>query len=236
MATGVSFDGVHSYGEWGLKLKDVSIGFPEEKQAFVDVPGMNGQLDLTDAQNGGVAYGMRTLEFTFDARDCNYLNWTWLVSKVARAIHGGKKKIVLDIDPDYFYVGRCSINTKKTDEIFAEIAVTCKCEPFKMTGTSENGEWLWDPFSFIDGVIRDTAGIAINSASSWQKVSVYGWAHNEALEIRSTAAMKLQFDGQEYDLTAGTNIMVQFDIQEGENSVYFKGVGTVTIIQRGGTL
>lgn len=234
--TGVSFDGLHSYDEWGLKLKDVKIGFPEEKQAFVDVPGMNGRLDLTEAQNGGSVYGMRTLEFVFDAKDCDYMNWTWLVSKVARAVHGGKKKIILDIDPDYFYVGRCSINTQKTDEVFAEIAISCECEPFKMTETSESGQWLWDPFSFIDGVVRDVAGIAINSASSWQKVAVYGWAHNEALEIRSTAAMKLRFDGQEYDLAAGVNIMVQFDIQEGENSVYFKGIGTVTIIQRGGML
>ena len=69
--TGVTFDGIHSYEEWGLKLKSVSIGLPEEKQVFVDVPGMNGQLDLTEAQNGGSVYGMRTLEFVFDAKDCN---------------------------------------------------------------------------------------------------------------------------------------------------------------------
>ena len=234
--TGVTFDGVHSYEEWGLKLKSVSIGLPEEKQVFVDVPGMNGQLDLTEAQNGGSVYGMRTLEFVFDAKDCNYMNWTWLASKVARSIHGGKKKIVLDVDPEYFYVGRCSIDTKKTDEVFAEITVTCKCDPFKMTSTSENGDWLWDPFSFVDGVIRDTAGITINSTSSWQKVTVYGWVYNEALEIRTTAAMKLKFNNQEYDLMAGTNIMIQFDIQEGENDIYFKGRGTVTIIQRGGMI
>lgn len=234
--TGISFDGVHSYEEWGLKLKSISLGLPEEKQAFVDVPGMNGQLDLTEAQNGGCVFGLRTLEFVFDARNCDYTDWTWLISKVARTIHGGKKKIVLDIDSEYFYVGRCAIDTKKTNEVLAEITVTCKCEPFKMTSTSENGDWLWDPFSFIDGVIRDIAGLAINSPNSWQKVSVYGWAYNEALEIRTSDAMKLRFNNQEYDILAGTNIMVQFDIQEGENDLYFKGHGTITIIQRGGML
>lgn len=234
--TGISFNDIHSFKEWGLKLKGIRIGLPEEKTAFIDVTGMNGQLDLTETQNGGIVYGMRDLEFIFDARNCNYQNWSWLLSKIARSIHGGKKKIVLDTDPEYFYTGRCAVSTTKSNEVKAEIIVTCKCDPFKMTSTSENGDWLWDPFSFIDGVIRDIAGLTIDSPNSWQKVPVYGWTYNEALEIRSSDAMKLQFNNQEYDILAGANIMVQFDIQEGENDLYFKGHGTITIIQRGGML
>ena len=74
--TGVSFDGAHSYNDWGLKLKSVSIGVPKAKTVYVSVNGMNGSLDLTEAQNGGVVYEMRTLKFTFDARDCSYIRWT----------------------------------------------------------------------------------------------------------------------------------------------------------------
>lgn len=234
--TGISFDDVHSYTEWGLRLKEIRIGLPEEKRAFVDVAGMNGQLDLTEAQNNGVVYGLRVLEFVFDARDCNYQNWSWLISKIARSLHGTKKKIVLDTDKDYFYTGRCAISTAKSNEVKAEIVVTCTCDPFKMSCTYEDGRWLWDPFSFIDGVIRDTAGITINNTSGWQEVKVYGWVFNEALEIRSSANMKLRFGATTYDIIAGTNIMVQFDISEGENSLYFQGSGTVTIIQRGGMI
>ena len=72
--TGVSFDGAHSYNDWGLKLKSVSIGVPKAKTVYVSVNGMNGSLDLTEAQNGGVVYEMRTLKFTFDAR--HPLDWT----------------------------------------------------------------------------------------------------------------------------------------------------------------
>ena len=59
---GVSFDDMHSYTDWGLRLKEVKIGIPEAKTVYVDVPGSDGSLDLTEAQNGGVKYGMRTLE------------------------------------------------------------------------------------------------------------------------------------------------------------------------------
>ena len=55
--TGVSFNGTHSYDDWGLKLKNVEIDLPEAKTVYVDVPGMNGSLDLTEAQNGGIVYG-----------------------------------------------------------------------------------------------------------------------------------------------------------------------------------
>lgn len=33
--TGVSFDGAHSYNDWGLKLKSVSIGVPKAKTVYV---------------------------------------------------------------------------------------------------------------------------------------------------------------------------------------------------------
>lgn len=86
--TGVSFGDVHSYNDWGLKLKSISLGTPSAKTSYVSVPGMNGSLDLTEAQNGGVVYDMRTLKFTFDARNCSYTSWPWLVSKIAGDIEG----------------------------------------------------------------------------------------------------------------------------------------------------
>lgn len=59
--TGVTFGNYHSYKAWGLKLKEIKIGLPEVKTSYVEVPGMNGSLDLTEATFGGVTYGMRTL-------------------------------------------------------------------------------------------------------------------------------------------------------------------------------
>lgn len=44
--TGVTFGTNHSYKAWGLKLKEIKIGLPEVKTSYVEVPGMNGSLDL----------------------------------------------------------------------------------------------------------------------------------------------------------------------------------------------
>ena len=130
--TGVSFGPAHSYKTWGLKLKEIKIGMPEVKTSYVEVPGMNGSLDLTEATFGGVTYGMRTLEFSFDARNCSYKDWATLISTIASAIHGQQLSIILDIDPGYRYVGRCALDTQKTNEVLAQLTITCTCQPFKL--------------------------------------------------------------------------------------------------------
>ena len=234
--TGVSFDGVHSYKDWGLKIKSMKIGFPDVKDSYVDVPGMNGLLDLTEVQNTNIVYGMRTLEFVFDARNCSYKDWPRLISKIGEAIHGRKKKIELDIDPSYSYEGRCSIDTAKTNEIAAEISITCSCYPYKIVNYTDGDEWLWDPFSFVDGFIRKSIWIDIKNAPEWTIVSIKGWPYNEPLRIQATSAMKLKYKEITYDLVKGINMMTQFDIVEGINELQFQGSGSVLITQRGGML
>ena len=197
--TGVSFDDAHSYNDWGLKLKSVSIGVPKAKTVYVSVNGMNGSLDLTEAQNGGVVYEMRTLKFTFDARDCSYIRWTGLISRIARAIEGKERRIILDV-------------------------------------TSSNEPWKWDTFSFIDGVIRNTSDIDINSPTSWKEITLDGYPYNDTLKIISNASMKVKYRNGTYDIYAGENIMYDIELYEGENKLYFQGKGKITIVHRGGML
>ena len=234
--TGVSFDGTHSYTAWGLRLKRVSIGVPQAKTCYVDVPGMNGQLDLTEAQNGGIRYGMRKLEFAFDALDCTYEKWTWLLSKIAKALHGRKCRIILDDDSDYYYSGRCAVSTSKSNYSKAEIVIECNCDPYKLSVLSSDEPWKWDTFNFIDGVIRQTSDIAINSANDWQLVKLEGYVYNETIKIVSNADMRMKYRNSEFSIVTGENIMYDVELYEGENDLYFKGVGVLTIVHRGGMI
>jgi hypothetical protein len=234
--TGVSFDDTHSYTEWGLKLKEIRIEMPEAKTAYVSVPGMNGDLDLTEAQNGGVKYGMRNIEFDFDARNCNYQTWHGLVSRIARAIEGKEKRILIDTDPEYYYIGRCHVETDKTNEVLAQITISANCEPYKLSIKSSDEPWLWDTFSFIDGVIRDTSDITISSPSGWQEVDLEGWPYNETLRIVSNVAMKVRYLNDTFSIYAGDNVMYDIVLYEGTNKLYFQGSGKVTIVHKGGML
>ncbi|MCD8206435.1 MAG: phage tail family protein [Bacteroidales bacterium] len=234
--TGVSFNGVHSWDDWGLRLKDISIGIPEAKTEYIDVPGMNGSLDLTEAQNGGICYGMRTLQFTFDARNCSYVRWAALISLIAGAIEGQDEKIILDIDSGYYYTGRCHVSTSKSNSVLSEIVIECYCQPFKMDVNTSDEPWLWDPFSFVDGMATSTSDISISSASAWQAVEINGYMYNETLVIVSNNSMTVRYNGTEYAITEGSNYMYEIVLTEGINTLYFMGTGTVTIIHRGGRI
>lgn len=237
--TGVTFGDYHSYRDWGLYLKEVDLGLPPAKTAYIDVPGMDGQLDVTEAQNGGVVFGQRTLKFTFDARGCNYSDWATLISTIATAIQGQKLKIVLDTDASYAYEGRCEVETTKSNEVLAEIVITCTCGPYKNDYIYEDGNWLWDPFSFVDGVIRKANVYTI--ATSGQQVELIGFVRNEPLEIIVTGSVtkvSATVDGAtvSFNLQAGRNIVTTIPIEYGRQTLTFTGTGTVKIIQRGGII
>lgn len=236
-SVGVTFnDTIHTYKKYGLKLKKIEIGLPKTKSKYQEVPGMNGRLDLTIAQHGGVVYDMRTITLTFDARNCNYERWSSLVSVIAQDLHGKECRIVLDTDVGYYYEGRPEISTKKSNEEIAELVIECYCNPYKIDIHSSEEPWEWDTFNFINGVIRSTSDIVVNNTSSWKAVTLIGWPHNETLRIVSTASMTVRYRNYTYSISAGDNIMYDIELFEGDNILYFQGRGTITIVQRGGMI
>ena len=132
--------------------------------------------------------------------------------------------------------GRCEIETEKNNDVTAEIVISCKCEPYKISVDSSDEPWKWDTFSFINGVIRNTSDITISSGSGWQKVSLDGWVHNETLRIVSNAEMKVRYRNSTYTIYTGENIMYDIVLYKGVNDLYFQGTGKVTLIHRGGML
>ena len=55
-------------------------------------------------------------------------------------------------------------------------------------------------------------------------------------KIECSTAMKVIFEGVEYDLSAGVNYITDILIGNGEYHLQFAGKGTVTVIYRGGSL
>lgn len=60
----------------------------------------------------------------------------------------------MDADKTFYYWGRCTINKFKTDRTLAIITVDCNVEPYKIETNSASEPWLWDVFSFVNGIIH----------------------------------------------------------------------------------
>lgn len=227
----VLFGDVKSHEDWGLKLETIQLSFPEAKTDQVDIPGSNGVIDLTEV-NGRVCYKNRTMTLTFSLDD-DYVEWHLLSSRIAKELHGKMIKCILPDDPNYYYEGRFSIDSKKTNDVITDIVITGDVHPFKLDVYSSSEEWLWDPFSFEDGIIRSYHDIEISGTTS---VSVVGSEMPVVPKFICSTDMDLEFNSSVFHLSAGETTDYDIILSEGENQLIFTGHGTVTIEYRGGIL
>lgn len=227
----VLFGDVKSHEDWGLKLETIQLSFPEAKTDQVDIPGANGVIDLTEV-NGQVCYKNRTMTLTFSLDD-DYAEWHLLSSRIAKELHGKMIKCILPDDPNYYYEGRFSIDSKKTNDVITDIVITGDVHPFKLDVYSSSEEWLWDPFSFEDGIIRSYHDIEISGTTS---VSVIGSEMPVVPKFICSTDMDLEFNSSVFHLSAGETTDYDIILSEGENQLIFTGHGTVTIEYRGGIL
>lgn len=228
---GVTFGTKHSYDDFGLILTGTAISLPEPKLKMVELPGADGMIDLTEVLTDEVKYNNRTISFSFTAIDDVAL-WPELLSKIANYLHGRKMQIIYDADNNYYYEGRCAINEFKTDRSLAFLVIDCDVEPYKMTKDSVLNYWLWDPFRFTDGIVLTStvtvSGTLEVSASNLKKIV--------SPTFTCSVPMTVTFEGETYKLPQGTSTIMEIRLKEGDNTLIFKGNGTVSIDYKGGSL
>ena len=153
----------NTWDDWGLVSKERPfVAPPKPKTNFIDVPGSSIKLDFSEGLTGYPTYENRTgaIEFTISDQHLSMQDRRWAskYAEIQNYINGRKLKMILEDDPDYFYEGRFSIDSYKpgtsASESFATISIAYDVGPYKWSNEdSIQGSWLWDPFSFVDGVI-----------------------------------------------------------------------------------
>ena len=231
--SGIMIDDKHTERDWGLIWTDVEIESPEEQRKYITIPGRDGVLDLTEALKNGVRYGNRSVTNTFILPDRNIKLWHDTFSEIQNYCHGKIRKIYLDSDPFYFYRGRVSVSSAREDAIHSSITITCNAEPYKYERTSSIEPWLWNTFSFKEGIIRNYKDISVNGSRT---VTIRGREQRVIPIIDVSTAMSVEWAGKTYNLNAGKNKIYEIELGPGDNKLVFKGKGTVTIDYRGGSL
>lgn len=228
---GITFGDCHSFKDLKMVLSSRTVGLPDINTETVTIPGRNGYLDLSETLTGRVIYGNRTLEFNFGVLG-GAKNWSGVMSSIAAEIHGKKLKIIQDDDPQYYMIGRCQINAFKTNMTLAEISITCDCEPFRYEVEGVGEEWKWDPFSFSDGIIRES-NYSVNESLD---ITLYNRSVPVSPIFNTSADMSVMFAGVTYSLPKGATIVREIQLQAGYNLLKLIGNGTVNISYRGGVI
>lgn len=133
--TGISFGNIHSFRDLDLILSDVVIPPASPKQTFVDIPGADGSVDLTEA-HGEVKYSDRTgAKFTFymnPAGDLSEDAWEAKKTEISNLLNGQRCDITLDKDPGYYWQGRCTVSDHASSKKLRKFVVGARLAPYKL--------------------------------------------------------------------------------------------------------
>ncbi|MCO7121910.1 mtfA protein [Ihubacter massiliensis] len=235
MMLGLRIGEKHTYEDWGLRwLEPYNIGFPEPQLKEVEVPGSSGVLDLTEAMTGHVAFDQRAVEFNFESADQDYFEYEVVKSQIANYLHGKRYRIVSDLDPHFYYEGRLKFNAEKSSKAESTITLSGDVNPYKFEMTSSAEDWLWDPFSFADGVIRTAKDLRVDGELV---VTIPPTVRPCIPVFTPTQDMIVECEGWKYKLKKDMALEVPYIIlHDRETMLTFTGYGWVTIDYRGGKL
>lgn len=234
MGKGITFaDKIHTEKDWGLKLLSMYIPMPAPKPQLIDIPGGDGNIDLTEV-NGRPAYNDRDgLELVFDIMDGDYKNWFLKYSEFAKEVHGKKVKMVLDDEPEHYYLVRLNIDGQKTNKIYGTITLSGTADPFKYDLVSSNEPWKWDSFNFRTGVIRNLSDQVISDVNNSITILGAGIDNAPAFIVTEANNLKLMHLGRTYILKVGRNRFPAVRAGEQDVTLTFSGTGKLSIEYRG---
>ena len=198
---------------------------PSVKTNFIEIPGADGTLDLTESLSGRAMYGDRTGQWTFYV-DNGHGSWASIYSEIMGYLHGKNFTAVLEDDPFFYYEGRFSVNQWLSEASNSKIVINYEVGPYKLYSITDGDLWLWDPFSFETGVIKSYRNMKVNGV-----VPLVIYIDGDTLDVVPTIianytatgwGLYMYYGNNQYRLEKGNNIFEDVVIHEGSNRLEFR--------------
>ena len=130
--------GKNTWDDWHLVPSSRPLFDPPSvKEHIVDIPGKDGVLDFTESLTGFPIYNRREGSIEFIVMN-GYQEWYELYSAISIFLHGKVLRAVLEDDPDYYYEGRFTVNSWKSEKDYSRITIGYKVSPFKWRVSPSN--------------------------------------------------------------------------------------------------
>lgn len=161
----------HSFFDWHLIPEErYSIEPPETKAEYMDIPGANGALDISEALTlypvykdieGEMSF-LVSNDKTFEGYQKNEFDifWNSIYSDIKMFLHGKNRYFLIEDNPEWYYYGRFSVGKyDASDKVHSKIVISYKLEPYR--------KWCWvtDDDPFFDGIELRAGGSLSDVAS-----------------------------------------------------------------------
>lgn len=209
---GILFDNIHSFTDLNLLLSVVDIPPAQPKTNYIDIPGGDGSVDLTEAL-GEVKFKDRECSFTFTAFP--YENFEEKKKHVSNLLNGKRCRISVDKDPGFYWEGRCAVNEYASDKNLHKIVVGAVVSPYKLKSTQT--------------VVTFNAGESVKKTLTNGRMTVVP-------TITNTENATIIFNGGTYTLNPGTHNLSNIVLKHGENIVTVTSASPVVFTYQEGEL
>lgn len=125
----ITVGGVDVCGRFGLLLTSCTLAPPAPKTYTVDIPGGDGEVDVTEAVSGDVAYQRREMSFELF---CHEGDFERAKTAVSNFLHGRRLDFSLSWDEGYTYTGRWAVDSYASVARNGTIALTVSADPYKL--------------------------------------------------------------------------------------------------------
>jgi len=198
---GVIIGTKHTYKDFGLYIENKDISLPTPKTSYVDVPYSDGNIDLTEAL-GEVKYNNRTITINlFTIKPIN--KWEQYKSDLANYFHGKKFKIIFDVDDQFYYIGRVTIEEQSCNRLLGKIVLKCDCEPYKYR-------------------IKETIlnyHISNTNINTCKEISIRNSRKTVVPTIETDKPLMINFEGKDISINEGKHVLLDVVFKQGINKI-----------------
>lgn len=209
----IKFDDMDTGRDWRLILTSMTIDPPEVKQNFVEVPGRDGDIDITENLDGEVHYKSRPAQFHFFMSEGTYEERVELMRVIRNYLHGRSRKIILPDDDTRYMVGRWTVSGILKNQAYTEFDVSGTCEPYEYS-TEEAVRTL-------PATETKTEHAVVNLG---RKTIVP--------DITVTGSVSLEYGAYKTTLSEGSYKILDIKLKSGSNIFTVSGNGSITFTYR----
>lgn len=202
-------DKFNTWYDWRLIVTAKDIPSAEPKTNYVELDGMNGTLDLSEALTGEIAYRDRVITATFFTDNGTREDRERLLRNITSTIHGKKIKIVEPDDLTHYFIGRATITGKVNNLAYAEIMISFVCEPWRYA--IEDTTRYVEANPILTDVILNNNGVKTVSPI-----------------ITVTGNVDIHYNGVKTSLTDGSYKISDIKLRQGVNIIGVSGNGSAT--------
>ncbi|SHJ87763.1 phage tail family protein [Hespellia stercorisuis] len=238
VSTGECF---HTINDWHLAIGNNNcIGDPEQETFYLDIPGADGFLDMSEATTGRRIFKNRPVTILLGGKNKRN-DWDIIVSDIRNKIEGREVKIIFDNDPGFYWIGRAKISDfDRNREIGSFTLAIPKADPYKYNVADSTEDWLWDSFDFETGIIDEGTEITVTPSGGTKSYTIIPdiMPFVPVIQVSQigTAGITMTTAGKTYTLVRGKNRFADIVVDQEDVTLSFTGQGTLTIRYRRGSL